>query len=59
MSTSQIVFLLFLNDPSLLKECNASVYAFFSKFFNNIEEIVNIVSKPQVHKEMYSYPYLE
>jgi len=37
-------FLLYLNEPTLLYDCNKHVYEMFEKIFTNIEAIVEIVS---------------
>lgn len=38
-------FLLFLNDKTLLKRCNESAYNLFDRLFNNIDIIIDIISK--------------
>ena len=37
-------FLLYLNEPTLLYDCNKHVYEMFEKIFTNIGAIVEIVS---------------
>lgn len=37
-------FLLYLNEPTLLYDCNKHVYEMFEKIFTNIDAIVEIVS---------------